>query len=154
MVSLIIQVVGAFIATVSAALTLELPRHLLSKIGFVGAGGYLAYLLLVDYNSVFAAFMAAFVITIISQIFARVFKAPVTMFYIPGFFPIVPGIAIYRTILYFIQGNLAQANYYFVQTLMVAGAIAIVIFLIDSYIEMQNHVLHQRRLRKRKNYDA
>lgn len=153
MASLTIQVIGAFIATVSAALTLELPRHLLSNIGFVGAGGYLAYLLVLDYNPVLAAFVAAFIITIISQIFARVFKAPVTMFYIPGFFPIVPGIAIYRTVLYFIQGDLAQANYYLVQTMMVAGAIAIAIFLIDSYIEMQNFVLHQRRLRLRKNQE-
>ncbi len=79
-----------------------------------------------------ATFISAMVITILSQIGARILKAPVTVFLIAGILPLVPGTGMYRTVYYTIHNDGALANYYLRQTLMIAGAIALAIFIIDS----------------------
>lgn len=139
--SYIIQIIGAYIATVSAGLCVESPRALLFKSGYVGAVGYTVYLLAIaHHNAVIATLLAGIAIAIMSQIFARTFKAPVTLFYIPGFFPLVPGIGIYRTAFHYIHGENDIASQYFMQTLMIASAIALSIYLVDSLLEIYSHM--------------
>ncbi|MDO4432476.1 MAG: threonine/serine exporter family protein [Aerococcaceae bacterium] len=140
-----LQILGAYVATVSAGLTVEIPRALLFKVGYVGAFGYIMYLCVLPSSNVVVATLAAgIVIAGFAQLFARYFKAPVTMFYIPGFFPLVPGIGIYRTAFYYINQQPEQASHYFLQTLLVSGAIAVSIFLMDSLLEIFAH-LHKKR---------
>lgn len=43
--SLCFQTAGAYVATITAAIMVEIPRSLLFKCGWVGALGYLIYLL-------------------------------------------------------------------------------------------------------------
>ncbi|MBG9979254.1 threonine/serine exporter family protein [Ruoffia tabacinasalis] len=141
MVGIIIQVIGAYVATITAAITLEAPRSLIFKTGYAGAIGYLVYLLLANPMGVaLATFFACSVVSLIGQFFARRFKAPVTIFYIPAFYPFVPGSAIYQTALYFIQGDYDLSNYYLIQTLSIAGAIALGVFFTDSILEIYMHV--------------
>lgn len=141
---MIIQVIGAYIATITAAITLEAPRSLIFKTGYAGAIGYLVYLLLTDsMGAALATFFACSAVSLIAQYFARRFKAPVTIFYIPAFFPFVPGSAIYQTALYFIQGDYDLSNYYFIQTLSIAGAIALGVFFMDSMLEIYVHVRYK-----------
>lgn len=80
------------------------------------------------------------VISIISQQFARIFKAPVTIFYIPSFFPLVPGVAIYRTVFNYINGDTELGGYYFFEALTIAGMIALAVFIVDSVLEMKRHM--------------
>lgn len=141
MVGIIIQVIGAYVATITAAITLEAPRSLIFKTGYAGAIGYLVYLLLANpMGAALATFFACSVVSLIGQFFARRFKAPVTIFYIPAFFPFVPGSAIYQTALYLIQGDYDLSNYYLIQTLSIAGAIALGVFFTDSILEIYMHV--------------
>ena len=74
---------------------------------------------------------------------------PVTMFYIPGFFPLVPGIGVYRTAFYYINDNPAQASYYMVQSALIAGAIALSIFLVDSCLEIYHHLRNQAKAKRK-----
>lgn len=139
--SFFIQLIGAYIATVSASLVVETPRTLLFKTGLVGAFGYGIYLIVLPhYDVIGATLLAGIGIAIMSQTFARVFKAPVTMFYIPGFFPLVPGIGIYRTAFHYINQDSGQAGHYLLQTLLIAGAIALSIFLVDSLLEIYSYL--------------
>ena len=87
-------------------------------------------------DAMMAAFFSSLAVAFLSQIFARLLKAPVTVFWVPGILPTVPGGSIYRSVYYFIRNNSNQCNYYLLQTLKVAGAIAMAIFVTDSVFRM------------------
>lgn len=140
-VGIIIQVIGAYVATITAAVTLEAPRKLIFKTGYAGAVGYFVYLILLPMmDTSLATFFACVIVSLMGQIFARKFKAPVTIFYIPAFFPFVPGSAIYQMALFFIQGDYQLSSFYLIQTLSIAGAIALGVFFSDSILEVYNHI--------------
>lgn len=141
----IIQVIGAYVATITAAVSVEAPKQFIFKTGISGAGGYIIYLLVIDQlGSVMATFLASLIIVIMGQYLARRFKAPVTIFYIPSFFPLVPGSAMYLTAYNFINGDSVAGGMFFIEALMIAGAIALAIFLIDSLLEIFSHLKHKR----------
>jgi uncharacterized membrane protein YjjB (DUF3815 family) len=86
-------------------------------------------------------FVAALVISLISEILAKILKTPSTVFYIPSLFPIVPGISAYYTVLYIIDNKIIEATYQGLETLGSAGAIAFGILLISTifrYINTHN----------------
>ena len=68
-----------------------------------------------------ASFLSAPCHILLAHTFARIFKAPVTVFLIPGILPTVPGAGMYRTVYYIITDNRAQSLLYLMQTLEIAG---------------------------------
>lgn len=132
--SLIAGVVGCFVAVVCFALLMECPSRYLPLAGVIGAIGGWVYLAGVEMgiDNVMATFLSALSISCISHVFARIFEAPVTMFLIPGIFPTVPGAGMYRTVYYLIAGNREMSSYYLVQTLEIAGVIALAVFIMDT----------------------
>lgn len=130
---MIIQVVAAFVAILAFSIVIGAPRRYLPFCGIVGAAGWLVYLLNVEpYGIVIANFIAAMVIALASHIFARIFKAPVTVFLIPGILILVPGAGMYRTVYQFFLGDRQSAGSYLLQTMQIAGMIALAIFVMDS----------------------
>ena len=101
------------------AVLLECPRKYLLHAGCVGAVGGGVYLFSMDLglNVVLASFLSALVIALFSHTFARVFRAPVTIFLIPGILPTVPGAGMYRIVYYVMAGDTKQSIYYLIQTL-------------------------------------
>ncbi|MBF6841873.1 threonine/serine exporter family protein, partial [Acinetobacter baumannii] len=106
--NIITQLFGAAIITITAGYTIEAPRHLVFKTGIIGVVSYAANLFLqnhMNFSIASAYFLACLLASLLSQVFARRLKAPVTMFYIPTFYLYVPGSSIYQTALYYIEGN-------------------------------------------------
>lgn len=128
------QLFGAFLAVASFGILLEVPRRHMISGCIVGAVGWMVYLLMDRRGSavIMSAFLASLVIALISHVFARVFKAPVTVFLIPGIFPLVPGASIYRCVSFIIKSDMALANHYLIETIQISGAIALAIFITDS----------------------
>lgn len=131
---MIIQVLGAFVAVITGATILSVPKKFLFIAGCISAVSWFVYLLCreIDLNVAMSTLMATIVIALISHIFARVLKAPVTLFLIPGILPLVPGINTYRIAYYLIQEDGTHASHYFNLTLQIAGMIAIGIFIMDT----------------------
>ncbi|MDO4327154.1 MAG: threonine/serine exporter family protein [bacterium] len=130
---MVIRVIGAFLAVVCFSILLEMPLRQVLYAGFVGGIGWMMYLLVgVRGSDVAAAFVSSLVIALLCHILARIFKMPVTVYFVAGILPSVPGASIYRAVLYLIQGKTGLSNYYMVQTLQIAGAIAMAIFIMDS----------------------
>lgn len=126
-------------------MVVEAPRFLQYKVGIIGAVGYAIYLIVLPHlGTALATFVGCVVISIISQQFARIFKAPVTIFYIPSFFPLVPGVAIYRTVFNYINGDTELGGYYFFEALTIASMIALAVFIVDSVLEMKRHIDHKK----------
>jgi uncharacterized membrane protein YjjB (DUF3815 family) len=131
---IIIQVIGAFVAVVSIAITFGVPKKFLIYSGIVGAIGWFIYLILAKtgLSSVTRMFVAALVVSLVSHSYARTKKAPVTLFLIAGILPLVPGVGMYQIVYSILINDTKQAAFYFSETMQIAGMIALAIFIMDT----------------------
>lgn len=131
---MIIQVIGAFVAVISVAITFGVPKKFLYYSGIVGSIGWLVYLILknIKVSTVTSMFFAALVVALISHSVARFKKAPVTLFLIAGILPLVPGVGMYQIAYNLIINDNSLAMFYFSETIQVAGMIALAIFIMDT----------------------
>ena len=150
---MILKVIGAFIAIYAFAVILETPKRYLWCAGVVSAVGWFVYLLSqnLGMNDVMATFLSATAISVVSHIFARVFRAPVTVFLVAGILPTVPGAGMYRIASSFIAGDSALTAQNLIITMELAGAIAIGIFLVDGFFRLFQQGWKQNSLRYEKN---
>lgn len=135
---MVLKVIGALFAVVCFSILLEMPIRQVFYAGVVGAVGWLVYLLVQERSSVVAAaLISSLVIALLCHVLARIFKMPVTAYFVAGILPSVPGASIYRVVLYLIQGKMDLSVHYLVETLQVAGAIAVAIFGMDSLFRIR-----------------
>ena len=80
--SVLMGVVGSFVAIIAFSVLLETPGKYLWQTGVVGAIGGGVYLLCTHrgVDVVPASFFSALAIAFMAHLFARIFKAPVTVF--------------------------------------------------------------------------
>ena len=99
------------------------PGKYLWQTGVVGAIGGGVYLLCTHrgVDVVPASFFSALAIAFMAHLFARIFKAPVTVFLIAGILPTVPGAGMYRIAYSIVANDRAGCAYYLLQTLEIAG---------------------------------
>ena len=88
--SVLMGVVGSFVAIIAFSVLLETPGKYLWQTGVVGAIGGGVYLLCTHrgVDVVPASFFSALAIAFMAHLFARIFKAPVTVFLIAGILPV------------------------------------------------------------------
>ncbi len=142
---LMLQVLSAFVGVVAVAISFQVPKKYLLLAGATGAGGWLVELVMEELlqSSIVSSFLAALLVAVLAQIFARVSKAPVTLYLVTGILPLVPGVGMYRTVYYLLQSNHELTSYYLSYTLQIAGMIALAIFVVDSCFKR----LYQRNKR-------
>ena len=109
-----------------------------------GGLGWFAYLLAAPSESVVMQnFIAAVTVALFSEFMSRIFKAPSTVFLVIGVLPMVPGGGIYYTMEYGVQGNTAMFIEKGLETISIAGAIAVgvsiasALFRLYSYFQTQ-----------------
>ena len=136
---LILVTVGCFLAVAGFAVLVETPQKYILQAGFAGAFGGWVYFYSMQrgLDTVPACFLSALVISLVAHIFARIFKAPVTVFLIAGILPTVPGAGMYRAVYYIIADDRAQSSYYLLQTVEIAGVIALAIFIVDTVFRIR-----------------
>jgi len=135
---MILQAVGAFAGVVAVSITYGVSKRFLVYSGLAGAVSWFVYLVLLEkgFGELMGVFVATLVSAFISHIFARILKAPVTVFQIPAILPTVPGVGMYRTVYYMLIGDREMSAFYLTQTLQIAGMIAIGIFIMDTLFRM------------------
>jgi len=121
------HLITSFIASVGFGIIFNVPKKSLFKCGIVGMIGWFIYILLVyaQFDSVFATFFAAFAVAVISQVFARIEKTPVTIFSVCGIIPLVPGGLAYDAMRQFVINDYDLAIELAAKAFMISGAIAI-----------------------------
>lgn len=97
----------AFLACVGFGLVFNIQGVGILICGLGAALGWLAYLLAVraGVGEIFAAFLAAIVIGIYSEVMARIRRCPVTGYLQVALLPLVPGAGIYYTMQYCVEGE-------------------------------------------------
>ena len=133
-----IQVAGSFMAVLSFGLVLEMPRKYLGWSGLTGGVCWLVYLVVKagTGSMILGAFLSSLSVALMGHLFARIFRAPVSVFLVPGILPLVPGTSIYNSVYYVIRNSREESMYYLVETLQIAGAIALAVFLMDSVFKL------------------
>ena len=127
--------VVAGIATIGFGITVQMPRRHYLACGLTGAVGWMVYIFGVELFSMspaVATLVATLPLTACARFFSVRHKAPVTIFLLPGIFPLVPGAGIYYTAYYFLQGEEALFASKGAETFKVALALALGIALVCS----------------------
>lgn len=122
---IIIEFIVAMFATISFAILFNAPKKEVISCGLTGALGWVVYYGMTQHeiNSVLASLVATFCLTVLARAFAVIRKNPVTMYLLPGIFPLVPGAGIYYTAYYLFIGNTEMSGFKGLETLEIAGAI-------------------------------
>ena len=107
-----VQLVAAFLGTVSFAALFGVPRKYYFDAGFCGTMGWLLYLILSRYTAMSPAevlFCATVLVTLIALLQSIKRKCPITVFLISGIFPLVPGAGIFWTSYNIVSDQLPDA---------------------------------------------
>ena len=134
-----VQVISAFFAIIAFSVVNNVPKKFLFSCGVEGFVGWYVYLLfLSDTGPVMANFFGSLALAIMAHVFARTFKALVTVFLIPGLLILVPGAGLFRSAYQLFLGTKSMAAFYMLQTLEIAGMIALAVFVVDSVFSVIN----------------
>ena len=132
------------------------PRYTIWASSSVSALAYIIYRL-IHINAqkeIFAYFVAAIVISVLSEICARIFKKPSTIFIFPGILPLVPGVGLYNSMLYLIERNYELFTAKAVNTLFISGSIAIAVAIVHitarSIFPRKNGIVPINRINMKK----
>ena len=127
--------VFAFLATVAFGVLFQGPKRILWRSGLIGALGWVVFIGLKESFSVHsfsANFLATVLIALVSEIFARIWKEPVTVFEIPAIIPLVPGFGMYRGMNYILQDYVGYGSEVLLGAAMDACAIALGIMMVSG----------------------
>jgi len=124
---MLIQLAASFIASLSFSILFNVPKRFLVSCGLSGMVGWVVFRLLPAHHivNVPAALIAAFCVAILSQLFARVHKAPIIIFSASGIIPLVPGGLAYRAMLNFVHNHYNLAIQSAAKVFLISGAIAV-----------------------------
>lgn len=138
--------VFSFLATVAFGVLFQAPKKTLIVGGMIGAVGWVVFVYLgkvAGYSSFHANFFATVIIALNSELCARIFKQPATVYVIPGIIPLVPGLGMYRGMNMIIEKSYEMG----VNTLIIAGMDASAIALGMMFMASFFRVLKMRKER-------
>lgn len=131
---MIVEVFAAFVGTLAFSIFFNVSKRELLFCGAIGGISWTVYLFIYGLiqDSIYASFVAAIVISILSHILSKIRKNPVTIYQISGIFPLVPGAGMYKTLYYIVNEDYNLSTSYLYETLQIAGGIAVAMVLVAS----------------------
>ena len=105
--SWVLQLLACAVAAASFSVLLHQPPRTIPVSTLIAMAGYAIFLLLG--KTTLAYFGATLVIGICCEICARIMKRTATLFVTAAIIPLVPGIGLYNTMLYVVEGNYSKA---------------------------------------------
>lgn len=125
--TIVVQLITSFIASAAFGVLFHVQLRSLIQCGTVGMLGWAVYYLMTDagYSALAATLAAAFLVTFVSQICAKVFKTPIIVFSVSGIIPLVPGALAYDAMRSLAEGDYSLMAQFAGKAFMLSGAIAI-----------------------------
>lgn len=105
-----------------------------------GSLGWLVYLLaaFIFPDDILRILAAAMAVAVYAEIMARIRKCPVTSYLLVGIFPLVPGSGIYYAMEHAINGETEEFISTLMNTLGLAGSLAVGALLVSSAVRLKN----------------
>lgn len=138
MSNLFLEFIFAFLGTLGFTIIFNVPLRHMPVASLIGGLGWITYHIAVDTGTTIpiACFLGACIVGIGSDLASRICKEAATIFVIPGVLPLVPGAGTYYTMLAIVEGNLDNAAETGIQTLAMAGSIALGLLVIGTVIQI------------------
>ncbi len=136
---------GAALCTFGFVIAGQAPRRCVWYAILVGVAGQAASQMVRNqgYTPEAAAFAGGLTVGVMAEIGARLFRAPVTVFTITGFIPLVPGTLSFRSVANLLDNQYIEAVVFALRTLAIGGAIAVGLAVPTAF-----HQIGVRRQRK------
>lgn len=124
---IISQLITSFISSALFGFVFNAPKRLLLQCGTAGMACWMVYIIGIrlDLDIIPATLIAATLVTIISQWFAKLYKTPIIVFNVPGIIPLVPGGIAYDAMKNVVLNQYDTAVQLAVKAFMISGSIAI-----------------------------
>lgn len=138
-VRLLTAFVFAFIATAAFGVLFQAPKKSLPVCGVIGAIGWVAFVYIrkeLGYNSFPANFCATVLLSLASELSARWFKQPSTVYIIPGVIPLVPGLGMYQGMTQLIEKNYDLGMSILLTAILDSVAIALGVMVVTSFFRV------------------
>lgn len=121
------QLVTSFIASAAFGLIFNVPKNALLQCGAVGMLGWLIYVMATELgmDAIPATLIAAFIVSVVSQLFSKLYKMPMIVFSVSGIIPLVPGGIAYDAMRNVVENQYDAAVELSAKAFMISGAIAI-----------------------------
>ena len=131
---ILIQVLSGVIGAIGFCLVIRSRLIRMPVISVSAAVCCALYLILMKLglSDFFAAALAALLATALSECFAVIFKAPVTVFLIPTLLPLIPGALLYRTFAAVFRGDIEGTVVYAAATCRTIGALVVGIIAVSA----------------------
>lgn len=140
MLPILCQTIESFFASLFFAILFGVRRRDLLCTACAGAVCWFVYAVVTAVvGEIPAYFLSAVATTIYCEIFARLLRTPTIVYLAAGVIPLVPGGGIYRTMLLCIQGTPEQALSACINTVSIAGAMAMGIMVVSSLFRVLSH---------------
>ena len=135
---LYVHAVLAFISCLGFGVLFNVQKRTLLLAAVNGAIGWVILLSLdiPQVSYIFANLLSALVVGLLAELFAVIQKTPATSFIVIGIIPLVPGFRVYRSMLFFVRGNLDKVISDGVHSFFMAVAIEFGIILSTSIVRM------------------
>ncbi len=142
---LLVNFFFSFLATAGFSIFFNSPKKSLFPVGIIGGIGWTVYILLFNFteNSILSNFLAATLISLLSEILARKMKYPAIIFAIPGILPLIPGLGLYNTMLSLVEGNYLNAASIGSEALFASASIAMGVLFITSLVKTYFILIHK-----------
>ena len=137
----LVIIVSGFVGSLGFSLFFRMSKK---KIPFTAIGGGLTcvvYVVCCVYfkNEFFQNLFPALFATAYAEVFARLTKTPSTPYIVIAIIPLVPGGKLYYTMYYFITSNNELFHTSLVQTVRIAGGLAVGIIIVSVIIREINY---------------
>lgn len=131
---MLIHVVFSFLAATGFAVFLNAPKKTLYISGAIGMISWIVYVLLrrINFDIMISNFIGASVASVISEILAIKFKKPTILFIIPGIITLIPGLGLYNTMFYMIEGEFEKSMQTGASVMYASGAISLGVVVASS----------------------
>ncbi len=138
MSNLFVEFIFALLGTLGFTLIFNVPLRHIPVASIIGGAGWVVFQIAVSMGCdiAIACFFGACTVGLTSDIASKICKEAATIFVIPGVLPLVPGAGTYYTMLAIIQGNLNGAAAKGIETLAMAGAIALGLLVMGTILQI------------------
>lgn len=148
---IIADVISSFIGTIGFSILYNVPKKYYIGCGVTGMLGWMLYLFIDRFFSpTISTFFATILVVLMARMLAVWSKCPITIFLVPGIFPLLPGANVYYTAYYLVIGELRQAAEYGMDAMKLAFAIVFGIVLIFSIPKEMFQISYWKKLRASK----
>ncbi|MBO0469344.1 threonine/serine exporter family protein [Enterococcus sp. DIV0242_7C1] len=123
---IVIHCLFSYLSTITFGIVTNVPRKLLNACGITGTVGWMIFWSTknLEAGAIFANFLGAIGIGLMSIFFSRRKKMPMTIFNIPSLVPLVPGGPAYQAVRSIVLGDYVNGMHFIIKVIMTAGAIA------------------------------